>query len=208
LKDFVGANLPGLSQVDGVNPNPPDEVQIFDPTTQSTKSAAFVTTGAGVGADGWYDLGSQLSLDDEPIYPGTSVKVRRFAASALSFTSSGTVKLTNTEVDIYPRANWVGQTLAIGTDLDGLGIASQINQEDGDPQTTPFADQLEVLNPTTQATTVNVALAATLGGGIFDVGSQAPSGTTAIPEGTGLIISRDPTAPASTIVMPKQIVTP
>ncbi len=110
IKGFFGNNAPGLVEFDGVNPN--DEIQILNPATQSTTSFAFVPASLTGNAEGSFlNLGTGAADDSFVIEPGYAVKIKRIGSTQSSFVSTGDVKLTKTEVDIYPNFNWVGTPL-------------------------------------------------------------------------------------------------
>jgi hypothetical protein len=209
LGSWVGASLvaSGLSVVDGVNASPPDEIQLFNPLTQSAQTAVYVTTGAGVPTDGWYDFVTQADLTNEPIYPGESVVIKRYGATAISFVASGEVKTTKTQVDIRPNFNWVGSPYSVDSTLGAMSFAAILNKEDGDANTTPEADFLDIL-AADQSTASYVALDPVLGAGNIMANFVTQNDGSAIPiaGGTGFIINRSSAASASTITFPAQVI--
>jgi hypothetical protein len=209
LGSWVGSSMiaSGLSVVDGVNANPPDEIQLFNSVTQSAQTAVYVTTGAGVPVDGWYDFVTQQDLTDEPIYPGEAVVVKRYSSSPLTFVSSGEVKTTKTQVDIRPNFNWVGSPYAVDSNLGNMNFAATLNKEDGDPSTTPEADFLDIL-AADQSTESHVALDPVLGAGniMANFVTQADATTVPIVGGSGFIINRNSAATASSITLPAQVI--
>ncbi len=206
LNDFLGANTPGLAALDGVNQKP-DEVQFLDAATQQTTIAVYVTTAVGVPANGWYNFVDQSNLDGKFIYPGQSIKVRRYAAAAKSFVSTGYVKTNKTEVDIFPQDNWVEPQRAVGGTYASLNVATSFNPEDGNDATNPPADQLQVLRAN-QATDVFVALAPSLGGGVVNFVTQADASGEIFTEGTGINVKRAASAPAGIWTVPAQVIAP
>ena len=208
LRDFLGANSIGLVPVDNVAPKP-DEIQILDPQTQVTKIAVYVLASVGVPADGWYDFVTQDNLDNSKLYPGTAIKVRRFGATGTSLVSVGHVKTTKTEIDIFPRDNWVAPTLAVGGTMGTLNFASQLNKEDGNDLTNPPADLLQIIRAN-QSTDVFVALDPSLGAGniMANFVTQADATNELVKEGTGVIISRAASAAAGVYVAPAQTIAP
>jgi hypothetical protein len=202
LRNFMGANAAGLAALDGVNQKP-DEVQFLNPVNQQAKIAVYVTAAGGAPADGWFDFVTQDSLDNEYIYPGTAVKVRRYSATGSSFVSVGYVKTNDTEVDIYPQTNWIQPQRAVGATFTQLNVPTSFNTEDGNDATNPPADQLQVLRAN-QATDVFVALDQSIGGGVVNFVTQEPAGNEVIPEGSGFVLKRAANAPASIWVVPGQ----
>lgn len=206
LMDFLGANAAGFSAVDGVNPDPPDEVQILDPITQSTVSAVWVT---GVAPDGWYDSVTQLDISNTPLYPGTALKVRRYGATGVNFTTVGHVKLTKTEVDIFPADNWLAPTKSVGDVMGNLNLLNTLNQEDFDPMTSPEADILSIIRAD-QSTDIYASISPLIippDGQLANLVTQADATTELIKEGTGVIINR-PSLTAGIWVVPAQVVAP
>ena len=209
LRSFF-ANLPtGLSIVDGVNADAPDELQRFNPLTQTASAAVYATTAAGVAADGWYDIVTLTDVSDQPIYPGEGLKFKRYRTSGITLVSEGEVKITKTQVDIQPQYNWIGQTLAVGGTLGGMDFYNAFNKEDGDSGTAPEADVLETLSAA-QSANIYSAVDPSLGLGniLVDMVSLNDASNILLNEGTGFIIKRDATAPASTMTVPAQAVAP
>jgi len=120
----------------------------------------------------------------------------------LSFVSNGTVKVTNTQVDIFPDFNWVGTPIAAGNTLNGMLFQNQLNQFDG---VNPNYDELQFV----RANQTVEPFAAVDDGGLtmFDLTNSIPAGTEPFNEGTGVIIKRTGN-PASVITLPKTTVAP
>ena len=119
VKSLLGLNTPGLTAFDG-GATQADEVQFWNPITQTVKVVVYLPEAISGSPDMWLDFGGGVSADDFPIYPGTSIRVIRFAAGGLSLVSSGTVKTTKTQVDILPTENWLAQPLATGGTLGSM----------------------------------------------------------------------------------------
>jgi hypothetical protein len=184
IQSFLGENTPGL----GVN----DEVQVLDPVNQTVKAVKYV------GSE-WQDVVLETNEDNAIIYPGTAVKIRVFGASDIEFDHEGEVKVTKTEIDIYPNTNWVGSTRASGGTFGTHNFGPQMIQEDFDPETTPAADYLETISASQVATSFN-----SIGGVVTGVVSEADASGEPLDAGTGVGFFRDPAAPGSVIVIPPQ----
>ncbi len=187
LKSFLGNNSPGFVTFNGVDNS--DEVQIWDPVTQSVIPYAYISA-SDLGNDplypngAWWDIGNSVVADNVVIEPGSAVRIKRIAGS-LTFVSSGTVKTTKTEVDVYPNFNWVGTPLAVGGTLDGMAFNTQLNQYDG--ESVNF-DELSFLDAS-QASRPFAAIAGAPPT-MFDLGNSVEAGTEPFKEGTGAIIRR------------------
>jgi hypothetical protein len=197
---LFGANSAGFTDIDGVDVNPPDEIQILDPVTQAAKTIVYVT---GVAPSGWYDFVTSSAADAEIIYPGTSVKVVRYGVSSLPLVADGEVKTTKTQVDVYPSFNWLGQPLATGGTLGGMNFVTQLVQFDG----VAANDFLEILSPT-QVASQYVALIPGFGGVMADFVTTADSSAIPIAEGTGYVVQRSAPNTASVVTIPAQVIAP
>lgn len=200
INSLFGANSPGFTDIDGVDTNPPDEIQILNPIDQSARTIVYVKD---VAPDGWYDFVTSTPAGDEIIYPGTSVKIKRYGATPLSLVSSGEVKTTKTQVDIYPNYNWLGQTMATNGTLGSMSFVNQLVKFDG----VGANDFLELLSPT-QVASQYVALIPEFGGFMADFVTTADSSTVPIEGGTGYVIQRAASNPASVITIPAQVIAP
>lgn len=198
IANLFGANSAGLTDIDGADSNPPDEIQLLDPVTQAARTIVYVT---GVAPDGWYDFVTSSPADNEIIYPGTSVKVVRYATTPLSLVSSGQVKTTKTQVDVFPSFNWLGQPLATGGTLGSMNFVNQLVQFDG----AAANDFLEILSPS-QVANQYVALIPGFGGVMADFVTTADSTAIPIAEGAGYVIQRDASSPASIVTIPAQTI--
>ncbi|MES2438582.1 MAG: hypothetical protein V4584_05935 [Verrucomicrobiota bacterium] len=198
-----GQNAPGLTPF-GVGT--PDEIQFFNPN-QSLTSVVYATTAQGAPQNGWYFSNNFSSADSAVIEPATAVLVKSFQATAKTFQTSGTVKLTDTQVDIFPGLTLVGQPGAAGATIDNSGFPTQIIQFTG--SNTNY-DQLQFLNPS-QSLTNYAALAPGVAGPtatMGNLGTGTPAGTDPFLEGTGAIIKRDPSVAASPITIQGSVVAP
>ena len=205
LESFLGFNAIGLSTFNGSDPS--DEVQVFDASTQTSISYAFVS------AEDWGDLdnypnGVWLNLvSSEPdngkvILPGTAVLVKRIVSGGLSFVSSGTVKTTKTDIDIYEGSNLVGSTIAALGTLGSHNFASQIFQWDG--SNTDY-DEIQILLST--QSTVPYASIEDGGAVMWNIAASDYANTQPFEAGTGVIFVRSEND-ASTITLPGSTITP
>jgi len=188
LATFLGFNNPGLVTSDGSNVS--DEVQLFDPVAQSAIPFAFITAADwgdlqnypnGV----WFNLSTGEPENDRVIEPGTAVKIKRVGSAPVSFTSTGTVKTTKTQVDIYEGFNFVGATQAASGTLGNINFAPQLNLYDG---SNADYDELQILD----AEQVAVPFAAIDDGGPVMWNISAGDYATSEPfaQGTGLLLKR------------------
>jgi uncharacterized protein (TIGR02597 family) len=202
LRTFLGLNSPNLSNFNGVDPS--DEVQVLNPSTQVVTTYAWVTAAdLGQPEGAWFNLASSETANDTIIEPGSSIKIKRLGG-ALSFTTSGAVKVTKTQVDLYPNFNWVGTPLATGSTLNGMTFNSQLNQFDG---ISPNYDELQILRPN-QVIVPFAAVDDGAGGTtMFNLADSSDAGAEPFVEGTGAIIKRIGN-PASTITIPATTVAP
>lgn len=204
LGSLFGANSPGLKPISNSTEPPFDTVEFLDPVSQTTKVAVYVLAEVGVPADGWYDFVTQDPLGAEVIHPGTAVKVVRHGATPLSLVSTGEVKITKTQVDVFPSFNWLGQSLATGGTLGSMNFYNQIVKFDNGTTANDFLSLLKA----DQTSDVYVAADPSLGiGNIMANFVDASDATNvAIPEGTGYVFQRADAGVAGTIVIPAQVV--
>ncbi len=205
VASYLGANAPGLITFDGVSAN--DSVQILDPSTQASVAIAYVPASvSGAAQDGWFDLASSSPADNYIIEPGAAVKINRVGSGSLSFTSSGTVKTTPTQVDIYPTYNWIGTQLATGGTLNGMGFNTQLVLFDG---VNPNYDELDFLAPD-QSGTPYAALDPSLGLGatMGNLGDSSDAGAVVFPQSFGAVLNRIGTTSTTVITIPGTVVAP
>ena len=208
LFSFLGNNSPGLTTYDGVRVS--DEVHILNPATQGSVVYAYVA-GADLGdpayPDGvWLNLATSEYANNVVIEPGAAVRAVRKSAAGLSFVAVGTVKTTNTQVDVYPDYNWFGTPLAVGNTLNGMALNDQLHPYDG---VTPNYDNLQIVDAAQKAS-VYAAYDTTGEGGpmsMLDLATSEDAGSVLLTEGTGAVIFRTGN-PASTITIPGTVVAP
>jgi hypothetical protein len=203
VRSFLGANSPGLTVFDGVSTA--EEVQILNPSTQAATIVVYVSKElTGADQDGWYDLSSSTLADDMVIEPGSAIKVVKYGSSISNFVSSGEVKLTKTQVDIYPDSNWVGTPLAGGGTLDFMQYATQLVTFDG--ANTDY-DELQFIN-SDQTATIYSALDPALGAGnvMGNLADSSIASDVVFAEGTGAIIKRSSSGSASVLTIPGTVV--
>jgi hypothetical protein len=200
---FLGQNTPGLSEFGSPSP---DEVQFLE-VNQSISPIIYATTAAGAPADGWYFTGDFSSADSRIIEPGTGLLIKRSSNTPLTFTTSGAVKVTDTEVSVYPGLTLIAQTAGAGATIDGTGFPTELIQFDG--SNSDF-DELQFL-PASQTIVNYAALAAGVAGPsatMGNLGTGLPAPTDPFPEGVGAIIKRDPSKAASSILLQGSVVAP
>jgi hypothetical protein len=203
LQTFLGNNTPGFVTFNGIDPS--DEVQVWDPITQGTIPFAYIS-GPDLAdpnyPDGaWWDLGNSAIANDYPIVPGSSVRIKRIG-NQLTFTSTGTVKTTKTQVDLYINYNWIGTPLAVGGTLDAMSFNTQLIQFDGVSEN---FDELTFLDPDQSARPF-----AAIDGApptMYDLGNSVEAGSEPFAGGTGVIIRRIGN-PSGTVTLPGSIVNP
>jgi hypothetical protein len=201
LHSFLGNNNPGLIDFNGVDAS--DDVQILDPSTQAAKSYVWVTAeNSGTDNGVWFDVAESVDANSVIIEPGAAVKVNRIGSTPLTFTSSGSVKTTDTQVDLFTNFNWVGTQSAAGSTLNGMNFQSQLNLFDGESAN---YDEVQIV----RASQVTEPFAAVDDGGLtmFDLTNSVSAGSEPFAEGTGVVIVRTGN-PASTITIPGSVVTP
>ena len=135
---------------------------------------------------------TEANVDNAAILPGTAVVVRHYGAGPLTLVSNGEVKITKTEVDVFPQDNWLGQPLAVGGTFNLMAFKSQILA----------SDQLKILNPN-QSTDFYVSV----GTEMQNFVTEANADNTVISQGAGYVISR-PTGAGSALLIPAQVVAP
>lgn len=119
LKGLLGSNAPGLDT--GLSLDDADEVQLLNPATQVAAAYFYAVVADGAPADGWYSAAGNPS-DNVVIEPGSSALVKRKFGAAKTFTSSGSVKVTKTQVDIFPGDNWVSTMRATGVTIGAMNL--------------------------------------------------------------------------------------
>jgi hypothetical protein len=198
LATFLGANSAGLIPFDGENPS--DEVQILNPATQVVTTCAYVPFALSGLPDGWFDLGLSAPADDYVVEPGASIKINRVGATPLSLVSSGTVKISPTQIDVYPSFNWIGTQLGAGGTFDYMNLASQLIPFDG---AATNSDELQFLD-SAQVVTPYASLDPAFGLGVVmgNLATSEPAGDTVFFEGTGAVLKRAPSTPPGIITVP------
>jgi hypothetical protein len=177
----------------------------LNPSTQAATIVVYVSKElTGADQDGWYDLSSSTLADDMVIEPGSAIKVVKYGSSISNFVSSGEVKLTKTQVDIYPDSNWVGTPLAGGGTLDFMQYATQLVTFDG--ANTDY-DELQFIN-SDQTATIYSALDPALGAGnvMGNLADSSIASDVVFAEGTGAIIKRSSSGSASVLTIPGTVV--
>ena len=202
VKSVFGSNSPGLNAFDG-GTTQADEIQFLNPLTGVVQTVVYLPEAISGSPDMWFDFVGGGSADDFIVYPGSAVRVVRYGATGLSLVSSGTVKTTKTQVDIFSTENWLGVPLAAGGSLGSMQFFSQLVKFDAGTTPNDFLDVLAA----NQVATSYVALAEELGGGyMMDFVSGLDSSATVLPEGTGFVLKRDPSQAATILTIPAQTI--
>jgi len=187
VKTFLGANAPGLTPFNGVTAS--DEVQLLNPATQAVTTIAYVPKAlSGASEDGWYNLANSSLADNYIVEPGTAVKIKHRNSSTLTFVSSGVVKTTKTQVDVFTDTNWIGTTFAVGNTLNGMALNTQLVTFNGQSQ---IYDELQYVNAN-QSVTPYAALNPSLGLGqtMGNLATSQDAGAVVFPEGSGAVLKR------------------
>jgi len=201
VKNVFGANTPGLNPYDG-DVTRADEIQILDPLTGSPQVVVYLPFEISGEPDTWLDFVGGVSADDSIIYPGTSVRVIRFGANDATLVSTGVVKTTKTQVDVFPAENWLGQTLAAGSTLGVMSFSSQIINYDE----VALNDYMYILNADQSANTYIALDPALEGGFMLDFVQGLDASSVIVNPGTGYIVTRDASQSSSVLTLPAQIV--
>lgn len=216
LLGFLGDNNPGLSEPTSPAEVPTsDQVQFLNPD-QSLTSHVYLGDAVGNSIDGqgagWFTT-AFARADDSIILPGTAVLfVIRSSTTDLTFTSTGDVKLTPTDIDVYPGLTLVTQTDAVGASLIDTGFSDDFITATAPSD--PF-DRLQFLSPVDGSgiqalTSYGVAADGVIGPGlnVFILPSFANSNAVAWAEAVGAIVLRDAGQAAGTITIEGSTVGP
>jgi hypothetical protein len=200
---LFGENAVGIAPFNGVTG---DEIQFLTPEGLIVPISYVPKEITETATDDWYELSSSSIANDKVIEPGSAVIVKTVSATNLTFVSTGTVKVTPTQVDVFPNLTLVGQVDAVGATLGEMNLATQMIPLQ-DPLVIPF-DEFQFLTPT-QLLDGNVALGASVGGpGLGNLATSADASGTILREGTGVVYKRDPGQAASTLTFPGSTVQP
>ena len=189
LNSFLGANAAGLAA--GSDPAAADVVQFWNPVTQSPSQQYFYAGTAQGVAPGFYTENGDLTgttVPDPVIEPGAGLLVTRRGASGATLVSTGYVKTTKTQIDLYPGINIVTPLRAVGAALSDINlntgnVATGVKQG-VDPA---GADTVQLTVGGTQFFAADPVAAGV--SGWFDENGTA-SNTTIVPEGQAVILSR------------------
>ncbi len=187
VQDVFGDNSPGLAPVGTEGGY--DEIQFLKPDIQEVGVILY--------AGGWVNLATELPAGDEIIYPGTAVKVIHRANTTLSVVTSGEVKTTKTQIDLYQNDNWLCQPNPTGGTFGTLNLGPQVLPTDK-------VDIFETDGGTGQVVTTYVSS----GGVMYNLATEEDAtNTPPIDEGTGYLITRG-TGDASIVTVPAQTIAP
>ena len=204
LKSFLGSNSAGLIPFNGVTPS--DEIQILNPATQAVTTCAYVPTALSGQPDGWFDLGLSAPADGYVVEPGSAIKIKRVGTTPASVVSSGEVKISPTQVDVFPNFNWIGTQLGSGGTLNYMNLAAQLIPFDG---VRTNSDELQFLDAS-QTVTPYASLDPSFGLGVVmgNLATSLPAGTTVFTAGYGAVLKRNAATPANVLTIPGTTVAP
>jgi hypothetical protein len=200
---LLGENLPGIAPFNGETG---DEVQFLTPGGTIVPISYVPKEITSTETDDWYDLTSSSLANDKVIEPGSAVLVKTASATNLTFTSAGTVKISPTQVDVFPNLTLLAQVDAVGATLGDMNLATQMIPLE-EPLVIPY-DEFQFLTAT-GTVDGNVALGVSVGGPMMaNLVTSGDATTTLLPEGQGVIFKRDPGQAASVITLPGATVAP
>jgi uncharacterized protein (TIGR02597 family) len=188
IADVFGAtNTAGLLATD--DPSSADEVLIYD---GASSVSYFYYTGSPGYPAGWYNSSLFTPAGDAVIGPHQGVVVKRKAAGAISFTSSGAVKTGNTLFPVVTGLNVLGTASAQGLTLGTSGLytgnpATGVKPSD-DPSS---ADEVTIYTASGQ-TNYFYYIGDTFGNpaGWYGSASFAPSDSVAMAPGAAFVLNR------------------
>lgn len=194
LNSYLGANSAGLTA--GLDPSSADVIQFWNPVTQKPSIQYFYAGAAQAVPPGYYtENGEQTGVDvpDPIIEPGAGLLVTKRGAGTASLVSVGYVKPTKTEIDLYPGLNIVTPLRAVGANFDSINLDTGNVATGVKRGTDPAsADTVQLTVGGTQYFAADPAVAT----GWFDENGN-PSGTTVIPEGVAVILTRKTPTPGT-----------
>lgn len=202
VQSLFGENAPGLAAFNGESG---DEVQFLTPAGVIISVSYVPGAVTETATDDWYELATSSLANDMVIEPGSAVIVKTSSSVNLTFTSSGSVKTTPTQVDVFPGLTLIGQPDAVGATLGDMNLATQMVQFDGENSN---FDEFQFLTAA-QVVDGNVSLAPSLGGPTMgNLGTSESSNATLFGEGKGAIFKRDAGGTASVLTFPGSTVQP
>ncbi len=187
IQSVFGNNSPGLAPFSTTLPY--DEIQFLNPSSQEVGVIVYAS-------GGWLNLLTESDASGEIIYPGTSVKVIHRANTSLPVIASGEVKITDTQVDVFPNDNWIGQPNPTLQTFDTLNLGAQI-------LTTDSVNLIRTDTGIGQATDAFVSS----GGLMYNALTEELAENEPVAEGNGYLINR-PSGAASIVTVPGQVIAP
>ena len=184
IQNVFGNNSPGLTVYSAGSY---DEIQLLKPEIQEVSVIVY--------AGGWVNLATELPANNEIIYPGTAVKVIHRANTSLSVVTSGEVKTTPTQVDIFPKDNWFAQPNPTNQTFGNLSLGPQISSTDS-------VDVIETDGGSGQVVTTYVSSS----GVMYNLATEADATPTIVKSAEGFLLKRAGTA--NTLTLPVQVVAP
>ena len=204
VQSFLGENNPGLIPSDGVEG---DEIQLVNPDQSVTPIAYFPAEVTGGDPD-WYNLATSEIANDTIILPGTGIMIKSKTPTNLDFVSSGEVKTTDTQVDVYPGLNVIAQTAGAGATLNSSGFSTSVIPLNAAGDNLDF-DELQFLNADQSITPHVAADPALLGSQDFtmiNLATSEESGIDSFTSGAGAFVKRDASQAASSIILQGTVV--
>lgn len=193
IHSFLGDNNPGLSEFNGSNISTVDLVQILQPN-QAVQSY-FYSPAPPAPTAGWYAVVGFAPSNDVPILPGTAIIIKTSSATDLVFQSTGGVKETPTDIDVYTGLTIIIQPDAVGATLAETDFGDDIFQASAPAGT---YDLLQFLGPVdgggNQAFTSYTAAAAGTPfpqGTPIAVATFTDASSVVWPEGAGAVLNRN-----------------
>jgi hypothetical protein len=180
IQNVFGDNSPGLGAT--------DEIQVLDPATQVASVVIY--------AGGWFDQVTEEPAGGVIIYPGTAVKVIHRDNTTLSVVSSGEVKTTSTQVDVFDNDNWLGQPNPTGGTFGTMQLATQV-------LTTDFVNLIKPDEGTGQPTESFQSVSNVM----YNIVTEEDATTQPVSQGNGYLLSRA-SGGSTTITIPAQVVAP
>ena len=185
IQNVFGNNSPGLT-VYGTGPY--DEIQLLKPDIQEVSVIVYA-------GGGWVNLATELPANNEIIYPGTAVKVIHRANTSLSVVTSGEVKTTPTQVDIFPKDNWFAQPNPTNQTFGNLNLGPQIGPTDS-------VDVIQTDGGSGQVVTTYVSSS----GVMYNLATEADATPIDVKSAEGFLLKR--VGAANTLTLPVQVVAP
>ncbi len=189
LVEFLGVNNSAGLQ-GGVDLNSSDEVFVYEGSTPAVYFYYDASDNGGVGA-GWYTSSFQ-SAANATIAPNQGVVIHRKANTSVSFVAMGSVKTGNTLFPVSSGLNVLGTVSASGLTLATSGLYTGNSTTGVKPAVEQgLADEILMFSAGTPASFwyYDASDNGGVGAGWYNSSFQA-AGSTSIPPGTSLVVTR------------------